>query len=106
MEYVMSTLPGLVSAKEAAALLAVAPRTIYELAAPGGPIPCYRIGRALRFAIVDLESYMRTCRQEPVQKSSTRPLAYQKLKPSDPLGEDSDLVKLFKSHGITPRTKL
>lgn len=95
----------LLRAKEAALALGVSLRTVYELAAPAGPIPCYRIGRTLSLARVDLEAYLQSCRHEPVPKpafESGRP--YQKLKPSDPLGE-SDLVKLFKSHGITPKMK-
>lgn len=95
----------LMRAKKAAEMLGVSLRTVYELAAPSGPIPCYRIGRTLSFARVDLEAYLQSCRHEPVPEpafKSGRP--YQKLKPSDPLGE-SDLVKLFKSHGITPKMK-
>lgn len=95
----------LIRAKEAALALGVSPRTVYELAAPAGPIPCYRIGRTLSFARGDIEAYLQSCRHEPVPKPVVklgRPT--QRLKASDPLGE-SDLVKLFKSHGITPKMK-
>lgn len=58
----------LLRVKDAAALLGVSLRTVYALAAPGGPIPCYRIGRTLSFARADLEAYLQSCRHEPVQK--------------------------------------
>lgn len=97
--------PTLMRVKEAAAVLGVSIRTVYELAAPGGPIPCYRIGRTLSFARADLEAHLQSCRHEPVPKPvATLGQTTRRLKASDPLGE-SDLVKLFRSHGITPKTK-
>lgn len=95
----------LIRAKEAALAFGVSLRTVYELAAPAGPIPCYRIGRTLSFARGDIEAYLQSCRHEPVPRPVVklgRPT--QRLKASDPLGE-SDLVKLFKRHGITPKMK-
>lgn len=97
--------PSLVRVKEAAAMLGVSIRTVYELAAPGGPIPCYRVGRTLSFASADLDAYLQSCRHEPLAKPVAKPgRSSRRLKASDPLGE-SDLVKLFKSHGITPKMK-
>lgn len=95
----------LLRAKDAAALLGVSLRTVYALAAPGGPIPCYRIGRTLSFVRADLEAYLRSCRHEPMQKPVLQPSrSNSKLRPSDLRGE-SDLVKLFKIHGLTPKLK-
>ncbi|WP_457955296.1 helix-turn-helix domain-containing protein [Achromobacter xylosoxidans] len=97
--------PMLIRAKEAAAILGVSLRTAYALAAPGGPIPCYRIGRTLSFALADLEAYLQTCKHEPLPKPVSKPgNASIRLKASDPRGE-SNLVKLFRSHGITPKIK-
>ena len=42
------------NAKEAAAILGVSPRAVYALAAPQGPIPCYRIGRTIVFDEADV----------------------------------------------------
>lgn len=87
-------------------MLGVSIRTVYDLAAPGGPIPCYRIGRTLSFARNDIEAYLQSCRHEPVPKPVLKlGRAPERLKVSDPLGE-SDLVKLFKSRGFTPKTTL
>lgn len=46
-----------VSAKEAADMLGISPRAVYDLAAPAGPIPCLRFGRAVRFDRKDIETY-------------------------------------------------
>lgn len=98
-----SAFPSLMRAKEAAAMLRVSIRTVYELAAPSGPIPCYRIGRTLGFARADLETYLQSCRHEPLPKPPTKPgRPSQRVKASDPRGT-SDLVRLFKKHGLTPK---
>lgn len=56
------------NAKEAAALLGVSARQVYDLAAPEGPIPCTRIGRPgskrprVVFEQADIEEYKAQCR--------------------------------------------
>jgi excisionase family DNA binding protein len=45
------------TAREAAALLGISVRAVYDLAAPAGPVPCLRFGRAVRFEHKDIKSY-------------------------------------------------
>lgn len=53
----------MLTAKEAADLLGVERRTVYDLAAPHGPIPCYRMGkRCIRFTEEDVAEYLQACR--------------------------------------------
>jgi len=44
----------MLSVTEAAKRLGVSARTVYDLAAPAGPIPCHRIGRRIVFSDDDL----------------------------------------------------
>lgn len=65
---------------ETAAVLGVAQRTVYDLAAPGGPMPCHRIGRRILFTQEDLAEYIASCRYTETKRaiasswSSTVPL--------------------------------
>lgn len=57
----------MITAEEVALLLGVSRGTVYDLAAPKGPIPCVRLGRrCLRFDIVDVEAYVQKCRHVEV----------------------------------------
>jgi excisionase family DNA binding protein len=47
----------LVTASEAARALAVSPRTLWSLT-HSGAIPCVRIGRAVRYALADLQAWV------------------------------------------------
>ncbi|RTZ39959.1 DNA-binding protein [Candidimonas sp. SYP-B2681] len=42
--------------------LGVSRRTVYGLAAPSGPIPCYQIGRRVLFSDGDIKEYLEKCR--------------------------------------------
>lgn len=42
---------------QAARLLGVSERLVYDLAAPAGPIPCTRIGRRIIFDEADVAAY-------------------------------------------------
>lgn len=60
----------MITAREAGEILAVAPRTIYDLASPCGPIPCYRYSaRCIRFDRADLEAYIQAIRCEQVVRA-------------------------------------
>jgi len=50
--------PLLLSARDAAKLLAVSERTLWGLTHPRGPIPVVKIGRAVRYDPCDLEAYI------------------------------------------------
>jgi len=47
----------MITAEEAAPILGVAPRTVYDLASPAGPIPCTRIKRRVTFDLNDALEY-------------------------------------------------
>lgn len=52
--------PGLITAEAAAKILGVSRGTLYDLAAPKGPIPCVRFGRrCIRFNQEDVEAHVR-----------------------------------------------
>lgn len=48
----------LLTVTAAAAALAVSPRTLWSLTAPRGPIPCVRIGRAVRYDLNALRAWI------------------------------------------------
>ncbi len=59
----------MITAKEAAAMLGLSLRSIYDLAAPQGQIPCARFGtrKGIRFEKEDIEEYKKTCRFLPIK---------------------------------------
>jgi excisionase family DNA binding protein len=65
-----SMTPLLVDVREAARLLSCSDRTLWSLTAPRGPIPCLRLGRAVRYAIADLEAFIRDSRESQTQPPS------------------------------------
>jgi excisionase family DNA binding protein len=93
------------SVQEAADRLGISKRMMYDLAAPRGPVPCYRIETAVRFDEIDIEAYKQSRRCEPVKALEARlsrsPI---RLKVSSPTGE-SELMKIFRKAGIKPKTK-
>ncbi len=88
-----------VSPKEAAAYLGVSLRLVYDLAAPHGPIPCYRHGRRIAFNSDDLISYKSSCRSTEIKRAvvsslnSTVSLA----------ASESALESCFQKLGVKPR---
>jgi excisionase family DNA binding protein len=95
----------LIAVQAAADSLGVSRRTMYELAAPAGPIPCYRIGRTVRFQQDDIEAYKQSRRCEPVRATGPRySLAVVRLKASSPTGE-SELEKFFRKAGLKVKTR-
>ncbi|MBR8656736.1 helix-turn-helix domain-containing protein [Achromobacter sp. Marseille-Q0513] len=88
-----------ISALEAARLLGVSPRHVYDLAAPDGPIPCYRVGRRISFELTDLLEYRQSCRSIATQNAvSTSLNSTARLKV-----RESALVAVFRKHGLEPR---
>jgi hypothetical protein len=59
--------------REAAKALGISPRTLWALTAPRGPIPCARVGRGKRQAVLysvqDLQDWLR--RQASVNEGAT-----------------------------------
>ncbi|MFT0547817.1 helix-turn-helix domain-containing protein [Allopusillimonas ginsengisoli] len=59
----------LISVEQAARQLGIARRTVYDLAAPGGPIPCHRIGRRILFSSEDITEYLQSCRYTETKRA-------------------------------------
>lgn len=91
----------MLTVKQAAEVLGVSLRTMYDLAAPNGPIPCYRIGRTVRYEQSDLENYKTTCR---CTSTKTSPAGVSRLTASSPEGE-SGLQSYFRKAGLVPKLK-
>lgn len=57
--------PILLTARDAAKLLSVSERTLFSISAPRGPLPVVKIGRAVRYAVADLQAYIEGQRKLP-----------------------------------------
>ncbi|RXN87975.1 hypothetical protein C7R54_15470 [Achromobacter aloeverae] len=88
-----------VQAAEAARMLGVSSRHVYDLAAPKGPIPCYRIGKRITFEVADLLEYKQKCRSIEIQNAVSSSLnSTVRLKASE-----SELESVFRKLGLEPR---
>jgi excisionase family DNA binding protein len=56
----MSAIPAtpLLSVPEAAKLLTISERKLWDITAPRGPLPVVRIGRAVRYRLTDLDTFI------------------------------------------------
>jgi excisionase family DNA binding protein len=90
-----------ISVADAAEILGVSARHVYDLAAPAGPIPCYRIGGRVVFERAEVEAYFESCRcvkappPAPTRLTSTRIPGY---------GE-SALEASFRRMGLKPKPR-
>src|SRR3990167_1040434 len=91
----------MLSVKQAAEKLGVSGSTVYHLAAPNGPIPCNRIGRAVRFMESDLQEYLQSCRFTSTKQSSA---GVSNLTASSP-GASTGLLDSFRKAGAKPKHK-
>jgi excisionase family DNA binding protein len=98
-----SAAPMRMSAGDAARFLGVSARSIYDLAAPGGPIPCYRIGGRIVFDSAELEAYLQSCRVTPTPRVRVSRLTSTPMLKVN-VGE-SELETLFRARGIKPKSK-
>jgi hypothetical protein len=48
----------LVTARETAEMLSISERTLWELTAPRGPIPCVHLKRRVLYSVSSLESFI------------------------------------------------
>lgn len=80
----------MMTALEAAEILGVDRRTMYDLAAPRGPIPCYRMGRrCVRFEETDLQEYLQSCRHTKTTVTPTADIRSTKaLTVTDPAAQN------------------
>lgn len=90
-----------ITVQAAADMLGINKRTMYDLAAPAGPIPCYRIGRAVRFEKSDIENYKKSCRYTSIKQPI---VGVTRLTASSPDGE-SELQSLFRKAGLVHKPK-
>ncbi|GIZ54045.1 helix-turn-helix domain-containing protein [Noviherbaspirillum aridicola] len=89
----------MLTVREAASVLGVSVRQMYNLAAPRGPIPCYQLGpRMTRFSPSDLRAYLDSCKVEPAVTSASP--APPKVHARSP---DGGLRAAFSAAGIRPR---
>lgn len=60
----------LLTARQAAEYLSIGARLLWSLSAPRGPLPVVRLGRAIRYAVPDLDAAMQRMRVKPRKDSS------------------------------------
>lgn len=90
-----------ISAVDAAEILGVSARQVYDLAAPAGPIPCYRIGGRVVFERAEVEAYLQSCRCVAAPKRETVRLTSTRI----PGRGESALEKIFREAGIKRKPK-
>lgn len=66
-EFAVKESPLLLTTHEAARALSISERTLWSLTEPRGPIPCIRIGRAVRYAPRDLVNWIEQQKREPAK---------------------------------------
>ena len=52
------TAPLLLKQRQTAAVLGICEKTLWSITAPRGPIPCVRIGSAVRYSVASLEKWI------------------------------------------------
>ena len=90
---------GVMNVSEASELLGVSSRMVYQLAAPTGPIPCYRIGKRIIFDLPDVQEYKRSCLSTETKNVVRSSLSSTALSPRS----ESALLSTFQKLGIKPK---
>src|SRR3569833_2163307 len=91
-----------ITADEAAAILGVSKRMVYDLAAPHGPIPCARYSaKCVRFESQDVEAYKAQCQHTSIKQKIVGSLTSTRLSTAG----ESELQKLYRQAGAVPRPK-
>jgi excisionase family DNA binding protein len=85
-----------ISAVDAAEILGVSARQVYDLAAPAGPIPCYRIGGRVVFERAEVEAYLQSCRCVQRARSTATKLTSTRI----PDRGESALEKYARENGL------
>lgn len=88
----------MLTATEVADRLKLHKRTVYQLAAPAGPIPSYRIGRSVRFLETDIEEFEQSCRSTTIRSAVAIALNSRALSTEN----ESGLRSYFQQIGIKP----
>jgi len=84
---------------EVAATLGVSARMVYGIAAPAGPLPCYRVGRTVRFDPADVEEYKQRYRSTEIQQRVAGAMSSIAVS----VGDEPELLKFFRRAGVRPR---
>jgi len=87
------------TAAQAAGVLGVSLRQMYDLAAPAGPVACYRIGRRVSFEPADIEEFKSKCRYTETKHAVASSLSSTATLPANV----SALESYFRGRGIEPR---
>lgn len=90
----------MLTASQAAAHLGISARSVYDLAAPNGPIPCMRIGRRVVFDEADILEYKRSCLCTVINNVVRSSLSSTAVLPVQAV---SGLESAFRKLGIKPR---
>ncbi len=88
--------------RDAARLLGVSVRQVYDLAAHCGPIPCYRVGRRVTFSESDILEYKQKCRCTEIKRAVASSLNSTAISPAS----GSALESFFRRRGREPRRRL
>lgn len=87
------------NADQAAEVLGVSRRQVYALAAPGGPIPCTRIGKRIIFDMPDILEFKQSCRSTATNNRVRLSLSSRAVS----TGSASGLQSAFLALGIKPK---
>lgn len=91
-----------ITVANAAKILGISLRAAYELAAPKGPIPCYRYGKkCVRFNSTDIREYKESCRFTTTKEINAGDLRLTKLSTKI----ESGSLSYFRSRGIAVKLK-
>ena len=89
----------LMSVAQTADRLGVSRRMVYDLAAPGGPIPCHRIGGRILFSPDDVAEYLQQCRYTETKNAVVSSLS----STASLRANESELEKYFRKRGREPK---
>lgn len=89
----------ILTATQAAERMGISQRKVYELA-DSGDLPCYRIGRAVRFAAADITEYLASCRSRRTRSAVAGALSLTATC-QEPGG--SALESAFRALGLAPK---
>jgi predicted DNA-binding transcriptional regulator AlpA len=93
----------LITVQAAAAMLGISKRFMYDLAAPNGPVPCYRLStRATRFDPADIQAYAEACRTEPI---TPKPPSVSQFIQSAQYPSNAEIKRRFAAHGYNASIK-
>ena len=91
-----------IAADEAARLLGISKRAVYDLAAPHGPIPCFRYGaKCVRFNLTDILEYDKSCQHTLIVQKIVGVMSSTRLS----VETESALLSSFRKDGIEPKPK-